>query len=436
MFGPFDYSDDPTDDFGWLGGDFIAYAETAALPATSAAVASAANAAMAASVAPASSGNSVIADMIAHETGGMLSYAGALAVLRDAAAQPMSATLLADLKAAAKDLNVAGGVAAGGYVQTIFDDVVLGNTANAQWNGGATVASHLGVLTATSTATQFNELIGKWFLGTDLPGDASAPGAGDAGISYVTYNLPLYSTAGPKITDVNQGQLGDCWFLAAVGETAVLDPSLIEKMITVHANGTYGVEFWVNGKADYVTVNDALPTYTNGAMQWDGSRMVNASSTTSLWVPLIEKALAQLSEQNGVVTGEDYAGGQDQYYELNAGGGEGISLLTGQNTADYAIAGRSTSGLAALLGQMNADLAAGNDVLMGTSEQPVGGDLVDDHMFAVTGVNVAAGTVRLYNPWGANGVGESKPESFSISVTALAADNAYFYAALGATKAA
>jgi hypothetical protein len=375
--------------------------------------------------------NTALAEIVAHETNGVLTYSGALAVLQDAAQSAMTGSEFTALQLAAKLLNVAGGVKTSAYVSQIFADVVLGNSANLYWNGGANTASVLGNLTATSTRTQFNELIRKWFLGTDLPGVAPAPGQNGAATSYTAYNLPLFTSAGPRITDVNQGQVGDCWFLAALGETALKDPSLISHLITGNGNGSYSVEFQVDGHADYVTVNNQFSSYTGNLVQWDGSKMEFASSTTSLWVPLVEKALAQLSEQSGVLTGMEYAGGQDQYYELNSGAGEGISLLTGQATQDYAIAGRGPTSLTGLLSAMQNDLAAGHDVLLGTSDMPATGNLVADHMFAVTAVDAASGLVSLYNPWGANGVGAGKPESFTIAASALASDGAYFFAGVG-----
>jgi hypothetical protein len=387
----------------------------------------------AAPVGAAAAAYSVGADMAAHETGGVLSYAGALAVLTDAAGQTMNATLFSQLTAAAYSLNAANGVATSLYVQQMFDNVVLGNVANLQWNGGALNAVALGDLSATSGKFLFNQLIRKWFLGRDLPGLASAPGEANTDpASYQSYSQPLFS-GGPKLTDVNQGQLGDCWFLAAAAETALLDPSLIQQMMNVNSNGTVSVEFQVNGEADYVTVDRELPTYSGNIGQWDGSQMEFANSTTSLWVPLLEKALAQLSEQ-GVTTGLDYPTGEDQYYELNAGDGSGITLLTGQAANDYSLAGESGASLTALLRQMHNDLAAGYDVLLGTSGLPVGGNLVDDHMFAVTAVNVATSRVSLYNPWGANAVGENKATSFTVAASALVADDADFFAASGATK--
>ena len=364
-----------------------------------------------------------------------MTLADARAVLKDAARQPVNAKLFNELQTAAKSLNTPGGPTATVLVQQMFDDVILGNSANASWTGGAAAASTLGNLSTTSTDTQFKELIGKWFLGSDMPGDASAPGQSPIGIVYEPYALPLFNSVGPVIADVSQGQLGDCWFLAALGETAMQHPSLISKMIVPHGL-SYSVQFWVNGRAKFVPVNDALPTYIDGLAQCNGSPMTVANSTKSLWVPLVEKALAQLSEQKGVVTGMEYPGGVNQYYEINAGLGEGIGFITGQETADYSIGGLDSSAISSLLHQMHSAFTAGEDVLLGTSEQAVTGNLVAGHMFAVTGIDTVAGIVSLFNPWGENAAGNGKLDNFTIAATALEADNAFFYAAIGAAKAA
>ena len=379
--------------------------------------------------------NPILADAIAHESGGRLGYHGALVVLRDAAASPMSAAVFGELQAVADDLNVAGGIRTSAYVQAMFDNVVLGNSANAEWNGGADGATALGDLSATSTRAQFRKLIGKWFLGTDMPGVAPTPSEIGVATSYQAYTLPLFTSAGPEMNDVNQGRIGDCWFLAALGETAMLDPTLIENMITANGNGTYSVDFQVDGHSDYVTVNNELSTYAGGAEQPDGSTMEFANSTSSLWVPLVEKALAQLSEQSGVVTGLEYTSAQDQYYALTAGLGEGMSLITGQSTSTYSLHGESASALTGLLGTLEKSLAAGNDVLLGTSDIEVFNNLMPNHMFAVTGINAMTDMVTLHNPLGADTTGGGKPEGFSISANALVADQASFFAANGAVTA-
>ena len=51
------------------------------------------------------------------------------------------------------------------------------------------------------------------------------------------------------------------------------DPSLIENMIHENSNGTYSVEFHVNGAADFVTVNNDLPVMLGGYEWYDGSTL-------------------------------------------------------------------------------------------------------------------------------------------------------------------
>ena len=96
--------------------------------------------------------------------------------------------------------------------------------------------------------------------------------------------LPLYGPSGaPTIQDVNQGYLGDCYFLSSLGEVALQDPSAIENMIASNGNGTYSVRFYVNGKPDYATVNSQLPVMGGGYEWANGSQLEFANGTTDDW---------------------------------------------------------------------------------------------------------------------------------------------------------
>ena len=194
------------------------------------------------------SGNIVTQDVAKLEQNGSLSYNSMLTILDDAASGGMTTGKFNALTSLANSLDKAGGPSTTAYVQQIFDDVVLGNSANAHWTGGMATPVALGNMTATSSQTQVGELVGKWFLGTDLPSTAGYQTA-----NYQTVNLPLYGSSGaPQVSDVSQGQLGDCWFLSALNETVQQDPTLVKDMIQSNGNGTYSVEFQLNGKADYV----------------------------------------------------------------------------------------------------------------------------------------------------------------------------------------
>ncbi len=302
---------------------------------------------------------SVLQDAAAQEVNGALSYAGMLQVLQDAAAGGMTAAKFAGLQALAKKLNASGGISTSAYVEQITDDVVDGNSANADWNGGASTATPLGDLTASSSQTQVDELIGKWFLGTDLPSiDMAATNGSNVPAQYEAVNLPLFGADGPSYQDVNQGNVGDCYFEAALAETAAQDPSAIASMIQENSNGTYSVDFQVDGQSDYVTVNDELPVMQDGYQAANGSTLEFDNSTTG-WSPLIEKAYAQLMEQTDVTPGGDLGVNGDSYADISGGAGQGITLITGQTYNTYFLnAGESASSLGSLASTLQSAISA------------------------------------------------------------------------------
>jgi hypothetical protein len=368
--------------------------------------------------------NPIIADAQAHEVNGSLSYSGMLAVLQDADTSGMTAQKMTGLQQLAAELNTAGGIQTSSYVQQITDDIVLGNSANAYWNGGSSTATALGNLTASSTQTQLQELIGKWFLGTDMPStDLTAVGQTNQSVTYKAVTEPLFTSSNdtaPSTSNINQGYLGDCYFLSAIGEIALQDPTTIENMITENSNGTYSVEFQINGKADYVTVNNELPEMSNGRDLYPGTTLLFENGNGSLWAPLVEKAFAQLDEQSGVATGELGVNG-DAYEDIAGGWWQGLTEVTGQSVTSY-------SPSSSILSTLQTAFSSHEDVIMGTGggSNPSGSNLVDGHMYMVTAVNAAAGTVSLLNPWGTSGAGSGLQMSFTDSISTLAANGATF----------
>src|SRR5262249_27756458 len=137
-----------------------------------------------------------------------------------------------DLKAVANNTSLFGSFT---YIADLTHDVVLGNTANAHYQG-----TTLGNLAAGSTATKLDNLVHKWFLGSDHP-NASYPGVT---VTYATAAGSLFGTGGPKYTDVHQGAVGDCYYVGTLGEIALRSPSTIQNMFIVNGDGTYGVRFY------------------------------------------------------------------------------------------------------------------------------------------------------------------------------------------------
>jgi hypothetical protein len=316
-------------------------------------------------------------------------------------------------------------------VQQITDDVVFGNSANATWNGGAATATKLGNLTAASTQTQADELIGEWFLGTNLPSPNLAQlGQENLGPTYQNSTLPLYGPSGaPTIQDVNQGYFGDCYFVSSLGEIALQDPFAIENMISSNGNGTYSVRFFVNDQPDYVTVNSQLPVMTG--YQWaNGSGLEFANGKTDDWVGLVEKAYAQLNAQTAAPHGMELNTASDSYAGIAAGNGSALTLITDQSEAPTTLSPWSpASSLGSILTNLASSFSAGEEVLMSTPGNS-SGNLVGDHMYMVTGVNAATGTLTIQNPWN-TAYSSSLSMSFTETIQQLAANNCSLWVTSG-----
>jgi hypothetical protein len=236
---------------------------------------------------------SIAADIAAADVNGTVTYSGLKTLLTDLDAtltsskRTLTAAEFSDLKTIAANLN--NGMTTSSYLTGIMNALADGNAANAKWTGGAASSITLGNLAAGSSATQLSELIGKWFLGTDLPSSyVVMSGYSPFSVSYSASSSPLFASSGPSMNDVNQGYLGDCYLLSSLAEVADKNSSLITSMFSSNGNNTYGVRFYVNGVAEYVTVNNSLTSDFN--------------SGSDIWASLAEKAYAQF-QASGVVTG-------------------------------------------------------------------------------------------------------------------------------------
>jgi calpain-15 len=103
-------------------------------------------------------------------------------------------------------------------------------------------------------------------------------------------NDPQLFCDGIDPNDINQGALGNCWFLASIASVAE-NPALIKRLfITQEYNeqGIYQLRICKNGEWVKVTVDDYIPCYN-----WGGPMFCRATGD-ELWVLLLEKAYAKL----------------------------------------------------------------------------------------------------------------------------------------------
>ena len=99
--------------------------------------------------------------------------------------------------------------------------------------------------------------------------------------------------------DAIQGELGNCWFIAAATAIADTDPGLVKKAFLntsnqLNASGIYAVDLYTLGVPHTVVVDDFMAR----SLSKDGSKIENAfgnvgSTDRSLWAPILEKAFAK-----------------------------------------------------------------------------------------------------------------------------------------------
>ena len=211
------------------------------------------------------------------------------------------------------------------------------------------------------------------------------------GTNYKNFaDRPLFASTGPSENDIDQGGLGDCGLMAAMGSVAMASPNAVYQTVVDLGDGTYAVRL---GGDHYFRVDADLPT-------------LNASSSTpiyaglgvedSLWVAIVEKAYTH------------YRTGADTYASIEGENPEAalIALNAANTEDDWFSTYASTQ---ALLDDIAAKLDAGLAVECGFVEDgvPPGVPVIDNHAYTVLGVNRDASgkvvSVILRNPHGPAG---------------------------------
>jgi len=133
-------------------------------------------------------------------------------------------------------------------------------------------------------------------MGEDLSSKASRITWTRASEAFSSYTL--FGDDGVHPDDIEQGSLGNCWFLSAAATMAQI-PGTVEKMFLnsdneISPNGIYAVNFYALGTPLTVIVDDYLPLNNDGNTYFAGlGDNSSRGDRGSLWVPIIEKAFAK-----------------------------------------------------------------------------------------------------------------------------------------------
>ncbi|XP_008852147.1 calpain-12 [Nannospalax galili] len=192
-------------------------------------------------------------------------------------------------------------------------------------------------------------------------------------------------------TDVCQGSLGNCWFLAAAA-SLTLYPRLLNRVVPPGQGfqdgyaGIFHFQLWQFGRWVDVVVDDKLPVREGKLM------FVRSEQRNEFWASLLEKAYAKLHGSYEVMRGGHM---NEAFVDFTGGVGEVLYLR-----------GNSPGLFSALRHALAKESLVGATALSDQGEIRTEEGLVKGHAYSVTGTHkVSLGftrvrLLRLRNPWG------------------------------------
>ncbi|XP_016311740.1 calpain-3-like [Sinocyclocheilus anshuiensis] len=208
---------------------------------------------------------------------------------------------------------------------------------------------------------------------------------------------PQFILGGANRTDICQGDLGDCWLLAAI--TCLTLNDIVLKRVVPHDQsftenyaGIFHFQFWRYGEWVDVVVDDRLPTYKNQLV------FTRSGQKNEFWSALLEKAYAKLHGTYEALKGgnsleamEDFTGGVTEFFEITEAPKDLYNIM------------RKALKRGSLM-------SCAIDILVPTAQRTkTASGLVRGHAYSVTGVeqgkrkdgkDLMICLVRVRDPWG------------------------------------
>ncbi|MGY0611124.1 C2 family cysteine protease [Luteimonas sp. A501] len=290
--------------------------------------------------------------------------------------------------------------------------------------------------------------------GLGLPGGARrAEDAGDATPTGDTFtDADLYGPNGPEPQDIDQDDLGDCYFvatLAGLANSAEGDARIEESITYNEDTGTFTVTFFEEGPLGIpVPVQVEV---TQGDIQdnidRNGGSTVDNQGSGPIWPAVMEAAYAKHAGENATFAEKIGAGvagisQMDLGYQLIEGGKARNALfdLTGTRGTDIdnAFVDRWGTGLTMFV--INQALEDGRSVTLSTDPENVGAaedGLADNHVYQVERIYVDEDTgevmVELRNPWAHNNTeGHSNNSAIvTVPLSQITEDGGFEYFNIG-----
>jgi hypothetical protein len=211
---------------------------------------------------------------------------------------------------------------------------------------------------------------------------ASLANPTDSG-SVTPVNLSLFGT-GPVAGDVNQGEVGDCYFLSSLAAFAGEKPSVLLNSAVDMGDGTYTVQFMSGSTPTYVRVSNQMPTGPFGGFMY-----AHPGANNTMWAMVLEKAFSYFRTR------------ANTYASISSGWMSEAYADLGVNSSSFYAGSYTDNAFAALM--LN-DLNNHEAVTLATySPAP---NLVSSHAYTLVSVYTNSSGTNEYvvrNPWGVSG---------------------------------